>query len=295
MKKRIISAKTCIEFREYFVGCILREISNAFDAYEIRCDLDYQPPKITGERRILVEQYFHTVDWTDRKSTNQVLKVFGNEVSKLLTPSSEDPLEWLRSDNEKENLLKINHNKAQKLISFLKHDGFEWQDDKFIDSVSSSGLEDLSNITKLFDWQHLALQIQRMKESVDIDPSLAIGTSKELIETVCKTILEERGVIITNTPEIPFLTKTVLTELSLVPEGIEDEKRGSELIKAILRSLGTIGNNLAQLRSLYGTGHGKNAKSKALQSRHAKLAVGTSATFVTFLFETHQENQRKNK
>lgn len=294
MKNRIISTKTCIEFREHFVSYTLREISNAFDAHEIRCDLEYQPHGISGQRRTLVEQYYYTVDWSDRKSTKRVLRVFEDVVSKLLAP--EEPFDWfMRSDSEKENHLKVNHNTAKKLISFLKQDGFEWQDGKFIDSVSTPGLDDLSSITKPFEWHHLALQIQRMKESVAVDPSLAIGTAKELIETVCKTILDERGVIITNTPEIPLLTKTVLTELSLVPEGIEDEKRGSDIIKAILRSLGTIGNNLAQLRSLYGTGHGKNAKNLALQSRHAKLAVGTAATFVTFLFETHQENQRKNK
>lgn len=32
-----------------------------------------------------------------------------------------------------------------------------------------------------------------MRESVDEDPALAVGTAKELIETVCKTIMEERG------------------------------------------------------------------------------------------------------
>ena len=36
---------------------------------------------------------------------------------------------------------------------------------------------------------YLKQQIQRMEQSIDSDPSLAIGTAKELIETCCKTIL----------------------------------------------------------------------------------------------------------
>ncbi len=132
-----------------------------------------------------------------------------------------------------------------------------------------------------------------MKDAVDTDPSLAIGTAKELIETVCKTILEERGKPVAGSPDIPTLTKALLKELDLVPEGVPDEKRGADVIRNILRSLGSIGNDLAQLRGLYGTGHGKAANAQPLSSRHAKLAVGTAATLATFLFETHQENPVK--
>ena len=42
----------------------------------------------------------------------------------------------------------------------------------------------------------------------------------------------------------------------------------------------------AELRGLYGTGHGKHANTEGLSARHAKLAVGAAATLVTFLFET---------
>ena len=293
--KRIISAKTCMEFREYFVGrCVLREISNAFDAYEVCCDLDYQPPKLSGERRILVEQYYHTVDWTDQKSVSRVLNVFANEVSKLFAPK--EAVDWfMRTDCEKNDYKNTSCNEAKKLVLFLKQDGFEWQDGKFVEPISSASLCAFLDLTQKLEGSHLAKQIQRMKDAVESDPSLAIGTAKELIETTCKTILEERGMPAIGTPDISTLTKALLKELSLVPEGVEKERRGSDLIKSILKSLGTIGNDLAQLRGLYGTGHGKSAKTQSLQSRHAKLAVGAASMFVTFVFETHQENQRKHK
>ena len=47
--------------------------------------------------------------------------------------------------------------------------------------------------------------------------------------------------------------------------------------------------SLAELRNLYGTGHGKDGKSKGLAARHAKLAVGAAATVAVFLFETHKD------
>src|SRR5206468_3305452 len=112
---------------------------------------------------------------------------------------------------------------------------------------------------------------------------------KELIETACKTILAERGKPVSGTPEIAALTKETLKELRLVPEGIPEAAGGSDVIRRILQNLGAIGNGLAELRGLYGTGHGKHGNAEGLRVRHAKLAVGAASTLVTFLFETHKE------
>ena len=151
-------------------------------------------------------------------------------------------------------------------------------------------LDDLKQTAVVFDAKHLAEQIRRIEQSVHSDPALAIGTAKELIETCCKTIMAERGKPIVGTPDIPTLTKATLKELKLVPEGIPDEARGGDVIKRLLQNLGSIGNSLAELRGLYGTGHGKHGNASGLSSRHAKLAVGVASTLVIFLFETHKEN-----
>lgn len=150
-------------------------------------------------------------------------------------------------------------------------------------------LEHLKLTAATFDAKHLAEQIRRIESSINDDPALAIGTAKELIETCCKTILAERGKSIAGTPDIPTLTKATLKELNLVPEGINEQVRGNDVIKRLLQNLGTIGNGLAELRGLYGTGHGKEGKAVGLTARHAKLAVGSAATLTTFLFDTHKE------
>ncbi len=150
-------------------------------------------------------------------------------------------------------------------------------------------LNQLKETTFVFDAKHLTEQIQRIEKSIETDPSLAIGTAKELIETCCKTILSERGKEIQGTPDIPLLTKETLKELQLVPEGVPDSSRGNNVIKRLLQNLGAIGNNLAELRGLYGTGHGKHGKAQGLTPRHAKLAVGAASTLVTFLFDAHKE------
>jgi len=150
-------------------------------------------------------------------------------------------------------------------------------------------LEPLKQTAATFDARHLEEQIRRMEQCVQSDPALAIGTAKELIETCCKTILAQRGKSLPGKPDIPELTKATLKELSLVPDDVEDSARGSDTIKRLLQNLGTIGNNLAELRGLYGTGHGKHAHAGTLPPRHARLAVGAASTLATFLFDTHRE------
>ena len=49
-------------------------------------------------------------------------------------------------------------------------------------------------IAATFDAGHIHEQIQRIEASIDADPTLAIGTAKELVESCFKTILGERGI-----------------------------------------------------------------------------------------------------
>jgi len=157
--------------------------------------------------------------------------------------------------------------------------------------AGSPSLNPLKEHAKVLNANHLAEQIRRLEASVESDPSLAIGTAKELIETCCKTILAERGKPVTGTPEVSTLTKETLKELKLVPEGIPEAARGADVIKRLLSNLGTIGNGIAELRGLYGTGHGKHRSATGLSARHAKLAVGAASTLAVFLFETHKETK----
>jgi Abortive infection C-terminus len=165
------------------------------------------------------------------------------------------------------------------------------RDCKTIASRLMAGKIDLGHLKKAtacFDAKHLAEQIHRIERSIDSDPALAIGSAKELIETCCKTILAERGKPVSGTPDIPTLTKHTLRELKLVPEGVHEATRGVDVLRRLLQSLGTIGNNLAELRGLYGTGHGKHGEFEGLLPHHARLAVGCAATLVTFLFDAHK-------
>lgn len=135
-------------------------------------------------------------------------------------------------------------------------------------------------------------QIELMVSMQATNPTNAIGIAKELIESCCKTILEEMGIPWSKTDDVPQLTNKTLDALNLLPSNIQSTDQGADAIKAILGNLRSIPSKLAEIRNPFGSGHGKSASFKGLEERHAKLAVGSSITFVDFVWSTY-ENQKQ--
>ncbi len=130
-------------------------------------------------------------------------------------------------------------------------------------------------------------EIERLENAVDRDPALAIGTAKDLVESCCKAILQKRGVTVAASAGLPDLTKALAKELKLVPEGISDEARGADTVRLILRNLSGLSHYLAELRGMYGSGHGRDGSHRGLEPRHARLAVASAVAFIDFVTETH--------
>lgn len=151
------------------------------------------------------------------------------------------------------------------------------------------GVKSVSNVLNA-DYVHQ--QTDRLLVALDEDPELAIGTAKEFVETICKTILEDKGLAADSSWEFPKLVRSTMRELKLVPDSVESTSRGADTIRQLLMNLASIANAMAEVRNLYGTGHGKAAKTKGLQTRHARLAVGAASTLAVFLFETHQDQKK---
>lgn len=182
----------------------------------------------------------------------------------------------------------------------LKYDGYELYPSTKISGRDVYSYKELSaenehiiktakEISEAFSSDYLNRQIDSMLSAVHENPSDAIGKAKELLESCCKTILENEHVKIESKWDLQRLTKETFKLLKLTPNDIEDEKRASGTIKQILGSLSGISSGMAELRNSYGSGHGKSSKFRGLSSRHANLAVGTSITAVRFIWETYQE------
>ena len=85
-----------------------------------------------------------------------------------------------------------------------------------------------------------------------------------------------------------LLRVLVSQALNLLPSNVQSTDRGADAIKAVLGNLRAIPTKLAEIRNPFGSGHGKSASFQGLEVRHAKLAVGSSITFVDFIWSTYE-------
>ena len=262
----------------------LREIERDFE----EADITYQSDETFqgGQRRSMVAGYYNALDFSDPADARKFLDV----LTLVLTEADRRwevevghrRLPWSKPQAEAE------HPLAQ-LLGELGRCGYEWRDGAVVATSSSARLADTKAYAERFDLGHLGEHIRRIEKSLDADPRQAIGSAKELVETVAKTILAKRNVPYGRSDDILELGKALFKALKQVPDDVPDAVKGAAIIKRTLSNLASLVQGVAELRGHYGTGHGQEGRAKGLRARHAKLAVGAAATLAAYWIETDNE------
>lgn len=138
-------------------------------------------------------------------------------------------------------------------------------------------LEEIERASELNNVLELNQHIARIKHSIPNDPALAVGSAKELLETVLKTILKKQDTSLAN-EDIPKLLKRVQKLLDIDPK----ELPGKDILFRTLNSLGQIIVGISEIRNLVGTGHGRS-QGPQIDTIHAQLIVNATATIATYL------------
>lgn len=145
-----------------------------------------------------------------------------------------------------------------------------------------------------FSSEFMSERITLLMEMRESDPTEAIGKSKELIESCCKTILGKMQLPVGESWSLSQLVKGTMKALSITTETVTGNSREANIVRQILGSLNGLATGAAEFRNEYGSGHGREAGFLALPVRHAKLAVGSSVTLVEYLWETYDWRSRGN-
>ncbi|HFK1456073.1 TPA: abortive infection family protein [Bacillus cereus] len=191
-----------------------------------------------------------------------VLKRIGKDTAKLVTIAEIIDLEdWLQRRRE------------------------DLYNELYTDDEPSHLLDDNPLNTDEFD---LAKQIRRIYASLEEDPELALGTTKEMVETVLKTILSDK-IDNVDALDMPSLIRAVQQHVELIPDEIEEAGIAKNTVKRTLSNLGQIIVGITELRNAYGTGHGKVKNDSGLKPYHARLVVNAGVTLAKFLTEVYQD------
>jgi hypothetical protein len=139
----------------------------------------------------------------------------------------------------------------------------------------------------LTDPEVLEEHLVRIRDSLGSDPAAAISSSKNLVESLFRIILDRSGVAYGQREDIHQLYRHVADLLELKADSVPESAKGSESAQQILRTLVTTIQSLAELRNELGIGHGKSTRSVAL-TRHARLALNATVTISEFVLDTWQ-------
>jgi hypothetical protein len=272
MQKALITNTEKGDFLHLFTsgGCIINFANNEFDIFTMRsigralC-AHYKLPKVKSLNAYILEA-----------EEQDVIKLFS------------DLLEYYEinyhSEIEKDKTGNSSHGyyKCRAIMDRIKQN---------IAPFASVG----ETLKELFSSDYFSAQIDIMIKMQNENPTEAIGKSKELIESCCKTILENNQVPIKNNSSVSELVKKTMEYLDVLTDNVTDTMGESKTIKSIIGNLHGIAGNIAELRNAYGSGHGKSASFRGLTARHAKLAVGTSITLVQYLWETYEWKKQSGK
>ncbi|MCY4475835.1 MAG: abortive infection family protein [Chloroflexi bacterium] len=150
---------------------------------------------------------------------------------------------------------------------------------------TSPELEVIEEVATRLDIWELNRHAGRIRRGLREDPEQAIGSSKELLETVFKSIVSVEGEKANQ--ETTALVKEAWQKLDLDADGVLQGAPGRETIRRTLSNLGQIVQGVSEVRNLYGTGHGRY-KSKELEIVHARLVVNAAITLATYLLEVSE-------
>ncbi len=175
-----------------------------------------------------------------------------------------------------------------KFSSYAERRNYIWEEFSkslnYAESIQKGVIAD--NTTKTiekFNQEYIHSEWQKALERKVDDPEGAITTSRTLIETTCKFILDDLNEIYKDDLELPKLYKLTAEKLNLAPD-----QHTEQIFKQILGGCQSVVEGLGSLRNKLSDSHGKKTTQTKPTARHAELAVNLAGTMTTFLLETYE-------
>lgn len=125
---------------------------------------------------------------------------------------------------------------------------------------------------------------RRALSSADTDPDQALASASSLLESVCKSILDDLCVPYPRQQAITGLVSEVARALNLSPDQHADAE-----IKRVLGGLASVASGIGVIRTKFSAAHGRGSSQARLWARHARLSINAASAISLFLLETHRE------
>lgn len=131
--------------------------------------------------------------------------------------------------------------------------------------------------------------IEVIERSIPGDPGIAFTHSRGLLETVCKTILTDRGVSTAEDASSNQIMSATLKVLKLTPTDFDGDERVEEGVVDLVRGINQMVNGVVALRNSQGLGpHGRDALEAILDAEYAIVTAQAVDSAACLLYRMHR-------
>lgn len=248
----------------------LRETHASLDSLFMHAGAPGDPPE--GSKRVKAQ------DWLRRVNADETvvpLKVLGllieayMEEEPLATPpfGAEDP-------NETEYQKKIRRALERYQLHYVRGGSV-------VSGSRSPPSRSLENFIKDRDVPALDQEFNRALSNVDKSPREAVSAASNILESVCKVYIAERGIQMPAKQDLKPVWNMVRKDLGFDPRAVEDQD-----LQVILTGLFAVVDGIGALRTHASSAHGAGKNQYRLEPRHARLAINAAHTVTLFVLET---------
>lgn len=133
-------------------------------------------------------------------------------------------------------------------------------------------------------------QIHAIENALESVPDFAFDLSKTLVESMCKTVLEDLGQPANPKWDCPQLLRETMNRLALLPRGHPGGKDARDCVEKTIRGMLQTIQGLCELRNKHGlASHGRDVQAARMDLRQATLAAQAADTIVSFLYRIHRD------
>jgi Abortive infection C-terminus len=137
---------------------------------------------------------------------------------------------------------------------------------------------------------HIDTQVDALERAVTDNPGLAFDLARTVVESTCRTIMIERGIVFDKDDDLPRLFKSLTGNLPLLPLAAAAEVGARKSLMQTLNGLHTALQGVCELRNAYGfASHGSAGPRASMESDQALLAAQAADAIIGFLHRVHRQ------
>ena len=139
---------------------------------------------------------------------------------------------------------------------------------------------------------HIEEQVKAIERAVIENAGLTFDLARTLVESVCRTVLSERGIAYTEDDDVPRLFRMICQSLPFLPATASNEVETRQSLTRTLGGLSAAIQGICELRNQCGfASHGSSNPRPMMESVQALLAAEAADTIIGFIHRVHRQHR----